>query len=210
MKTTISTIILIIIALLFNSCISTSKTDLITRAEIMQVVKKNKKPFSKVLVQWKNYPYSDYHKINNLEKEPSELKASEIDNKLYYKFKHKIIEELKQNSLYDEINGNGTLKVLLLTYGRWTYKELIPTYLTDTGYIFILPSSLLVTYRLIAIMEQGNITKRIENEGYVKTTFFLPLFPLYPLMTFNGAEKTTITNLINKMITDIVTSQNEN
>ena len=60
---------------------------------------------------------------------------------------------------------------------------------------------------MIAISEQNDVQKRFENTGYAKTTFFIPFFPLYPLMTYKGAEKTLINNLLNKTIADIVDFQ---
>ncbi|MGC8867670.1 MAG: hypothetical protein ACP5PA_05620, partial [Elusimicrobiales bacterium] len=165
------------------------------------------KPFSKILLQWKNYPYSDYHKINILEKDSSQLKAVEVEQNDYSRLKDMITEAFKENGLYDEITGSGTIKILLLSYGRWKYLELLTTYFTDTPYIFIIPSSLGVRYRMIAKTEQNSDERKFENEGYVKTTFFLGLFPLYPLMTFKGAEKTTLKNLINKTIIDIISDQ---
>lgn len=194
---------LVFIVFLLAGCISLSKTPMPERVLFFETKKAEKTPFSKILVQWKNYPYSDYHKVNNLEKEPSELKAVEVEQKDYLKFKKMIINSAKEIGLYDEFKGTGTIKILLLSYGRWSYKELLTTYLTDTPYIFILPSSLGVRYRMIAYIERGNTEYRIENEGLVKTTFFLPLFPLYPLMRFNGAEKTTLQNLIDKTLIDI-------
>ncbi len=201
--------VIILLIISFTSCISTSKTQFISRAEITELHKTQKKAFSKILLQWKNYSYSDYHKINTLEKDQSELKAVEVDQKDYRNLKDMIIAAFRENGLYDEINGSGSVKILLLTYGRWTYSELITTYFTDTPYIFILPSSTGVTYRMIVKTQQDGNEMKFENEGYIKTTFFLPLFPLYPLMTFKGAEKTTLKNLINKTIIDIV-SANKN
>lgn len=197
------------ITLILSSCISSSKTEIITRDIFFEAKKTTKIPFSKILVQWKNYPYSDYHKINSLEKEPSELKAVEVEQKDYNKLKEMIIKSAKDFGLYDEFIGTGTIKILLLTYGRWTYKELLTTYLTDTAYIFIFPSSLGVTYRMITYIEQSGNNFKFENEGYIKTTFFFPLFPIYPLMTFKGAEKTTLRNLIDKSLTDIIKKVNE-
>lgn len=186
-----------------TSCISLSKTEIIPRRDFWETQKTNKPLFNKILVQWKNYPYIDYHKISTLEKEPSQLKATNIDERDYLKFKQMVIKTAKDIGLYDEYKGSETLKILLISYGRWSYKELTTTYLTDTAYIFILPSSLGVRYKLLAIYQNEQKEEKIENEGYVKTTFFLPLFPLYPLFTFSGAEKTTLANLIYKTFIEI-------
>ena len=196
--------ILIIVMISLSSCISSSKTEIITRDIFLEAKKATKTSFSKILVQWKNYPYSHYHQVNRLEREASDLKPVEVEQKDYLKLKKMIINSAKEMGLYDEFNGTGTLKILLITYGRWTYNELITTYLTDTPYILIFPSSLGVTYRMIAYVEQKGNEYKVENEGYVKTTFFLPLFPLYPLMSFSGAEKTTLNNLIDKTLLEII------
>lgn len=189
------------------SCVSVQKSSFIVRGELIELEKLQKKPFSNILVQWKNYPYSEYHKIDNLEKEDKTIRYQDVEAKDYARFKNNILRKFKELGLYDVENGTGSLKIILVSYGRWTYKELFKTYLTDTAYIFILPSSLPITYKMIAILEQGENQKRFENIGYVKTVFFLPLFPLYPLMTYNGAEKTLINNLLYKTIKDIVDYQ---
>lgn len=208
MKSFLSLILLTLI--FFTSCISISKTEIISRKDFIDASKITKKPFKKILVQWKNYPYSDYHKVSMLEKESQQLKPVEINQKDYIKFKKMVIESATQIGLYDEFNGSGTLKVLLISYGRWSYEELLSTYLTDTAYIFILPSSLSVNYKITAFFEKEQKEERVENEGYVKTTFFLPLFPLYPLFRFSGAEKTTLSYLIDKTLIEIVQRLNEN
>ncbi|MCX7642164.1 MAG: hypothetical protein N2Z20_05980 [Elusimicrobiales bacterium] len=198
-------IYLFYLTLIFSvSCVSVSKTEIVTRNLFHEIKTIEKKSFSKILVQWKNYPYSDYHKVRNLEKESIDLKPVEVNQKDYIKLKEKIITSAKEFGLYDELKGSGTIKILLLTYGRWEYGELIKTYLTDTPYIFIFPSSLGVSYKMIALFNHNGKEEKIENEGYVKTTFFLPLFPLYPLMTFRGSENTTLSNLIDKTFIDII------
>jgi len=154
-------------------------------------------------VQWKNYKYSDYHKVNYLEKTPEDVLPAEVDEKDYKNFKKKVINIFRENGLYDEVNGTGTVKISLITYGRWDYSELFSTYLVDTGYVLLLPSSITVTYRMTVKAEQNGKEAKLQNESSVKTTFFFLLFPLYPFSTFSGSEKTVLNNMIYKTAVDL-------
>ncbi len=196
-------ILRIIIFFNLTSCISTTNINIIPRKDIMEVVKKEKKPYKKILVQWKNYSYTDFHKVSNLEKTLDEIKLKEIDEKLYIKFKSRALKLFKENGLYDEIKGEGTIKILLITYGRWDYNELLTTYLTDTPYILIFPSSLSVKYKLTVKAEREDGNLKFEDEAIIKTTFFIPLLPLYPLFTYSGREKTLLDNMIYKTILEL-------
>ncbi len=193
-----------IIALAFlSSCVSSSKVSIVPRSELIELSKKEKIPYKTILVQWKNYKYSDYHKVNYLEKTPEDVLPSEVDEKDYKNFKKKVINIFRENGLYDEVNGTGTVKISLITYGRWDYSELFSTYLVDTGYVLLLPSSITVTYRMTVKAEQNGKEAKLQNESSVKTTFFFLLFPLYPFSTFSGSEKTVLNNMIYKTAIDL-------
>ncbi|MGC8729207.1 MAG: hypothetical protein ACP5SD_08085 [Elusimicrobiales bacterium] len=193
-----------IIAFLFlSSCVSSSKVSIVPRSELIELSKKEKIPYKTILVQWKNYKYSDYHKVNYLEKTPEDVLPAEVDEKDYKNFKKKVINIFRENGLYDEVNGTGTVKISLITYGRWDYSELFSTYLVDTGYVLLLPSSITVTYRMTVKAEQNGKEAKIQNESSVKTTFFFLLFPLYPFSTFSGSEKTVLNNMIYKTAVDL-------
>jgi len=193
-----------IIALVFlSSCVSSSKVSIVPRSELIELSKKEKIPYKTILVQWKNYKYSDYHKVNYLEKTPEDVLPAEVDEKDYKNFKKKVINIFRENGLYDEVNGTGTVKISLITYGRWDYSELFSTYLVDTGYVLLLPSSITVTYRMTVKAEQNGKEAKLQNESSVKTTFFFLLFPLYPFSTFSGSEKTVLNNMIYKTAVDL-------
>ncbi|MEF3279532.1 MAG: hypothetical protein K6357_00990 [Elusimicrobiota bacterium] len=199
--------ILFISTLFVTSCISSKKTSIVSRSEILETEKKNKKPYKQLLVQWKNYSYADFHKVNNLEKEAESIRMVEVDEEIYKKFKKQALKIFKENGLYDEINGTGTIKILLITYGRWNYSELFSTFLVDTGYVLILPSSINVAYRMIVKSEQDGIEYKLEKKSSVKTTFHFLLFPLYPFASFSGAEKSVLKNMLYETIIDLVKMQ---
>ncbi len=191
------------VILFLSSCVSTSKTKLIPRNEILDLEKTAKNPYKQILVQWKNYSYTDYNKVNRLEKDPNTLTPQEVDDDDYIKFKKRVIEKFKESNMYDETNGTGTVKIILLTYGRWNYSELFSTFLVDTGYILILPASLKVTYRMFVTAEQNDKEYKFEKTGEVKTTFHLLLFPFYPISTFSGKEKYVIDNMLYETLIDL-------
>lgn len=181
--------------LFFSSCISSSKTNIILRNEILQIEKSKKTPFAKILVQWKNYKYSDYHKVNQLLKNEEDVIPVEVEQDDYLKLKKRLINIFKENGLYDEVNGTGTVKVVVITYGRWDYSELFSTFLVDTGYVLILPSSIVVKYKMFFDAEQQEFKYKTQKEAYVKTTFHFLLFPFYPFSTYSGKEKFVFNNM---------------
>lgn len=196
-------LILILISFFTTSCISTKKIKPIDRS-ILLSKHDNIKPFKQILVQWKNYPYSEYHKIENLETENKKIIPVEVEEKDYKKFKKMVKKIFRENNLYDEVNGTGTVKILLLSSGRWSYSELFSTYLVDTSYIFILPSSLEVRYLIHTITERDNEKHIYESTAAVKTTFHLIFFPFYPLFPYGSAEKAVLKTLIYNTVTDII------
>jgi hypothetical protein len=193
----------LIIFLFLTSCISSAKTDIIFRGELKEIYSKKSQPYKKVLVKWINYPYKDFHKFNYLEKNAEDIKPVEVDEKSYLKFKSKIINEFKESGLYDEENGSGTVKILLTSYGRWTTKELFSTYLVDTAYIFLLPSSLEVNYIMKVKAEKEDKNINFEKQSQVKTTFFFLFLPVSLFSSFSGSEKTVLNNLIYQTISEL-------
>jgi hypothetical protein len=193
----------LIIFLFLTSCISSAKTDIVLRGELKEIYSRQSQPYKKILVRWINYPYKDFHKFNYLEKNADDIKPVEVDEKSYLKFKSKIINEFKESGLYDEENGSGTVKILLTTYGRWTIKELLSTYLVDTAYIFLLPSSLEVNYIMKVKAEKEDKTINFEKQGQVKTTFFFLFLPVSIFSSFGGSEKTVLNNLIYQTIAEL-------
>jgi hypothetical protein len=194
---------ILIVFLFLTSCISSAKTDIVLRGELKEIYSRQSQPYKKILVRWINYPYKDFHKFSYLEKNADDIKPVEVDEKSYLKFKSKIINEFKESGLYDEENGSGTVKILLTTYGRWTIKELLSTYLVDTAYIFLLPSSLEVNYIMKVKAEKEDKTINFEKQGQVKTTFFFLFLPVSIFSSFGGSEKTVLNNLIYQTIAEL-------
>lgn len=193
----------------FSSCISSTKTNIVLRNEILQIEKSKKTPFAKILVQWKNYKYSDYHKVSQLLKNEEDVVAVEVDQEDYLKLKKRLINIFRENGIYDEVNGTGTVKVVVVTYGRWDYSELFSTFLVDTGYVLILPSSIVVKYKMFFEAEQQGFKYKTQKEAEIKTTFHFLLFPLYPFSTYSGKEKFVFNNMIYDFITEWIDVSNK-
>jgi hypothetical protein len=184
--------------LFFSSCVSFKNIDPYPRSTIYEIEKDTaKKPFSKILVRWRNYPLMTYNDtIGYSEEEKANMKPIEVPYEDYIKFKKKILKTFKELGLYDENKGNGTIKIDLTSYGRWTYGELTRSFLTETSFIYIIPRSLKVNYYMTIETEKDGIKKKAEEFSYIKTTFHLLLFPLYPLSTFNSSENSVLKNMI--------------
>lgn len=205
----IKSFLIVLIVLHLSSCASFKKTDFFPR-DIIQEMSKDKeiKPFSKILVRWRNYPFKTFQQtIGYTDSEKEKMKPENVPYEDYIKFKMKIFKIFKEAGIYDVEKGTGTLKVDLTTFGRWTYSELFSSYFTDTSFIFILPSSIKVNYYLVTEIEQGELKDKVEEIASIKTTFHLLLFPLYPFASFTGAENGVLKQMIWKTASDIYLKQ---
>jgi hypothetical protein len=155
-------------------------------------------PFSGLEVYWQNFPY----------RSPTDsIGEGSISNPKVRKPEPVLPEEILGLSsrakkifgkagLYNRRKGRGTLRLTLTSLGRWTYGDLFRSYLVETGFIFILPSTLQVNYLLTADFAVSSGTVRIETEGRNRTTFHLLMAPLFPFSPPGRRE----TGLINQML----------
>jgi len=195
--------------LFLTSCASFKHVDLFPRNTVYEMSKdKELKPFSRILVRWRNYPFKTYSQsIGYTDAEKEKMKPVNVAYADYSKFKGRVLKIFKESGIYDAEKGAGTLKVDLLTFGKWTYSELFSSYLTDTSFIFILPSSIKVNYYMVTEIEQGELTDKVEETASIKTTFHLLLFPLYPLAPFSSSEKSLLKQMIWKTATGVYLKQ---
>lgn len=189
---------------LLTSCASFKTMEPFPRKIIHQATNdKEKRPFSKILVRWRNFPLLTFQDtIGYSDEEKAKIKPQEVPYSDYAKFKKRIIKAFTETGLYDEKNGNGTVKVDLTSYGRWTYAELMRSFLTETSFIYILPQSLKVGYHMKLEIERDGQTKSAQEYSYIKTTFHLLIFPLYPFSSFSSAESGILKNMAWKAVTD--------
>jgi len=195
--------------LFLSSCASFKKVEFFPRATIQEMSKdKNIKPFSKILVRWRNYPFKTYQQsIGYTDKERENIKPVNVPYEDYISFKNKVFKIFKEAGLYNIENGTGTLKIDLISFGRWTYSELFSSYLTDTSFIYILPSSIKVNYYMIIEFEQYGKIEKLEKTASIKTTFHFLLFPIYPFASFVGSEKGVLKNMLWNAAADIYLKQ---
>lgn len=200
---------LLLAAFSLASCASFKNVDIPPRNIVQEMARdKELKSFSKVLVRWRNYPFKTYaQSIGYTDAEKEKIKPVNVEYKDYSRFKGRVLKIFKESGLYDAENGTGTLRVDLLTFGRWTYSELFSSYLTDTSWIYILPSSIKVNYYMVTEIEQGELSAKVEETASVKTTFHLLLFPIYPLASFSGGEKSLIKQMLWKTAADVYLKQ---
>lgn len=162
-------------------------------------------PFSDIKVSWRNYPYRSptdsigEGSISNPLK-PQTVAAPEEDSAA---LAARAREIYRAAGLYDREKGRGTLRLELTTYGRWTYADLFHSYLAETGFIFILPSSLRVNYALNADFAVSTGIARVEIIGQRKTTFHLLLAPLYPFFAPGPRENTLLKQMLWRSATDV-------
>ena len=201
-------------ALLCGACASFHSGDILPERSARKALLEDKtiKPFSKIQVSWLNYPFRNpmdsigEGSISN----PPKLEPEPVESEDLEYFRRKAKDILADAGLYDPKNGSGTLKLGLTTFGRWTYHDLFKSYLADTAFIFILPSTIKAAYAMTAEFrtsvadsppkaEQAGVTSgtlRTEITAYNKTTFHLLLAPLYPLFSPGAKGKSLIRQML--------------
>lgn len=161
------------------------------------------KPYGKILVRWRNYPFTTFSDtIGYTDEEKAKIKPEEVPYDHYAKFKARVLKAFKEAGLYDEKKGTGTVRIDLMSFGRWTYGELSRSFLTETSFIYILPRSVKVNYYLKMEIEREGQIKTAEEISSIKTVFHLLIFPIYPFASFSSAEKAVLKNLAWKAAAD--------
>lgn len=163
------------------------------------------RPFAEVSVSWKNFPYrsaSDAIGEGSVST-PKKPKPVPVPPEVSADFTRLARDVFSRAGLYDREKGNGTLTLEMTTFGRWTYRELLRSYLVDTSFIFILPSSLRVNYYLTADFQGSTGTVALATEATNKTTFHLLLAPLYPFTAPGGRENKLLRQMLWRTATDV-------
>jgi len=192
--------------LMASGCASFTSGDvLISRGDLRRMLDEREvKPASEISVVWKNFPYKNptdtigEGAINPPKPQPDPVPVSDL---VWLKDRAKDI--FSQAGLYDAQKGSGVIKITLTSYGRWTYGELFRSFLVDTGWIFIIPSSLLVNHQLTVEYDGPSGRAGVEELGRNKTTFHAVLFPLYPLFRPGAKEHSLLKNMLWRSATDV-------
>lgn len=161
-------------------------------------------PFSEIEVNWQNFPYrAPTDSIGEGSTRPKKIKPLPVEQDDAAAFARKAREIFAQAGLYDKARGQGTLRLELTSFGRWTYGDLFHSFLVDTGFIFIIPASLRVNYYLAADFAVSSGTVRVETEARRKTTFHLLMAPLYPFFSPGTRENGLLRQMLWRSATDV-------
>ena len=163
-------------------------------------------PFSELQVSWQNYPYRDpTDSIGEGSTRPKKVKPVPVDAEDDARLGRRAREVFAEAGLYDKARGQGTLRLELTSFGRWTYGDLMHSFLVDTGFIFIIPASLRVNYYLTAdfAVSTGTGTVRVATEARQKTTFHLLMAPLYPFFSPGARESGLLRQMLWRSATDV-------
>ena len=161
-------------------------------------------PFSEIQVSWQNFPYrAPTDSIGEGSTRPQKIKPLPVEPADAAAFGRKAREIFAKAGLYDKARGRGTLRLELTSFGRWTYGDLFRSYLVDTGFIFIIPSSLRINYYLAADFSVSTGTVRVETEARHKTTFHLLMAPLYPFFSPGARENGLLKQMLWRSTTDV-------
>ncbi|MHB0996138.1 MAG: hypothetical protein ACYC2I_07200 [Elusimicrobiales bacterium] len=191
----------------FYGCASFNHGDILVERSAARAMLEDTsiKPFAEVNVSWKNFPYrsaSDAIGEGSVSK-PKKPKPVPVPPEDGADFTRRARDVFSRAGLYDPLKGEGTLTLEMTTFGRWTYRELLRSYLVDTSFIFILPSSLRVNYYLTADFQGSTATVALATEATNKTTFHLLLAPLYPFTAPGGRENKLLRQMLWRTATDV-------
>lgn len=192
--------------LLASGCASFNSGDvLIPRGYLHRMLAEREvKPASEIRVVWKNFHYKNpTDTIGEGAIDPPKIQPIPVPLSDLVWLKERARDTFSEAGLYDAAAGSGTIKITLISYGRWTYGEIFSSFLVDTGYIFIIPASLLVNHQLIVEYDGPSGRAGVEEIGRNKSTFHAVLFPLYPLFRPGAKEHSLLKNMLWRSATDI-------
>ena len=190
----------------FLGCASFNSGDIRVERGTAQAMLEDKAliPFSEIEVSWQNFPYrAPTDSIGEGSTRPKKIKPRPVEQDDAAAFRGKARDIFARAGLYDRARGQGTLRLELTSFGRWTYGDLFHSFLVDTGFIFIIPASLRVNYYLAADFAVSTSTVRVETEARHKTTFHLLMAPLYPFFSPGARENGLLRQMLWRSATDV-------
>lgn len=189
-----------------SGCASFNSGDvLIPRGELRRMLTdRGVRPASEIRVVWKNFPYKNpTDTIGEGAIDPPKPQPRPVPISDLVWLKDHARDVFSEAGLYDAENGSGTIKIALTSYGRWTYGEIFRSFLVDTGYIFIIPASLVVNHQLAVEYDGPYGRAGVEEIGRTKTTFHALIFPLYPLFSPGAKEHSLLKNMLWRSAADV-------
>lgn len=190
----------------FWGCASFNSGDIRVERSTARAMLEDKEfiPFSELEVSWQNFPYrSPTESIGEGSTRPKKIKPLPVEQEDAAALGRRAREIFARAGLYDKARGRGALRLELTSFGRWTYGDLFRSYLVDTGFILIVPSSLRVNYYLTADFSISSGTVRVETEARQKTTFHLLMAPLYPFFSPGLRENGLLKQMLWRSATDV-------
>lgn len=201
--------LLILLAALpaFWGCASFNHGDILVERSAAEAMLEDTsiRPFAAVNVSWKNFPYRSATDAigEGSVSAPKKRKPVPVPPEDAADFTRQAREIFGKAGLYDKAKGSGDLTLEMTTFGRWTYRELLRSYLVDTSFIFLIPSSLRVNYYLAADFAVSTGPATVAVEATNKTTFHLLLAPLYPFTAPGGREDKLLRQMLWRSATDV-------
>jgi len=192
--------------LMLSGCASFNSGDVLApRTELRRMLAdRDIRPFAQIRVAWKNFPYKNpTDTIGEGVIDPPKPRPVPVSIKDAAWLTKRAKAIFSEAGLYDAERGSGTLRISLISYGRWTYGEIFRSFLVDTGYIFLIPASLRVNYQLVAEYAGPGGKTAVEEIGRNKTTFHALILPLYPLFSPGAKERALLKNMLWKAATDV-------
>jgi len=154
-------------------------------------------PYARLNVVWRESP--PVSSSDELNTDSFEVKRvfREVNPRDLADFRKRAEKIFSSCGLYSPTKGAGTLTLTLDSLDRWTYSQLMRGFLTDTPYVFIMPSALYTSHSLKVEYSGANGRGSFDKTGTVRTYFHLILAPLYPFCTPTLKESGTLDYLLN-------------
>src|SRR3989338_2017832 len=153
----------------FWGCASFNSGDIRVERGTAQAMLEDKAliPFSEIEISWQNFPYrAPTDSIGEGSTRPKKIKPRPVEQDDLAAFSGRAREIFARAGLYDRARGQGTLRLDLTSFGRWTYGDLFHSFLVDPGFIFITPASLRVNYYLASDFAVSTSPVRVETEAH--------------------------------------------
>lgn len=191
-------------------CMSYSKATVVTRGQMQEAracAAGQSRKFKEISVDWKQRLLRTDAQNTGLTPQEKKVPPQPVDEADLLWLDKLVRQRFAEAGLYDPETGSGTLRVVVISYNRWTYGQLTHGFLIDTSWLFILPASISTVHYMNFSMQQDDSTVEFTKNSTVKTCFHLLLFPLYPFMPPGRSETGALKSLVDSGVLSVMTER---
>lgn len=191
-------------------CMSYNKAGVVTRGQMQEAracASGQSRKFKEISVDWKQRLLRTDAQTTGLSPQEKKVPPLPVDDADQLWLDKLVRQRFAEAGLYDPETGSGTLRVVVISYNRWSYGQLTHGFLIDTSWLFILPASISTVHYMNFSMQQDDNTVEFTKNATVKTCFHMLLFPLYPFMPPGRSETGALKSLVDAGALSILTER---